>query len=1143
MNMASSSASTCSNSSQSKSSRFSTTLKVFKFASKGSKPPDPPMPPPKDKYHFSNRSLVSLSPDSLSVPATPVLAQPHHPYIHSSDMNQSAISVYSAAHSAKSAVTLGGNSHNGLKKSKSGFFKFARRSPRTTSVQSAPIGSIPPTPIPDENIGVPFNFQHNIHVDEGLMGLPPSWTMLLGQAGYNEGEIEEIHARRAASRAHYHTERPATPAYSLTDASVTNQGSRSTSLRRKDSNESHQGTRTTSPRPLQSPSPSQYSSMRSPPIFPARNSSLRQGDQIPIIPHHQTTSRTRSGSINTLMSDTASPLAETSPPLNPPARPVTPPRRTFHVINDPTNTPPPSYTNSPPNNKTTYLPEKKSLPLESTSTPRIRTPIDSVDSTPPSNSPSISLPIAEPGDYVQGDEVKLSTSSEESSKTLVTMDSSPKKRLTPLPPRLSLHKCTDSADLSSWGEAFLSEISVTGNSTQSSSSLTLDTTSHGLVGSLAPAVTPVSVPPRIKEKSMKNGKVPNSLLSLSIHSVEEDDDTLSPSPVELEMSSRHDPVADLSEQTTPQAKSPTLLVISEDDDLDSVNRSIEDATSFLNHPVRPLFVRRPPKAGVLGDSGDGDLLGADPARRQRITNRDSSRSSTSTITAEPATIVRSASILRRVDAYVIPNTSVRDGVTPAVLGMEPVKGPQNSSSASHVEDRKHPPSPLSMNFDSEEGASISGSSSTLSQGQHSPLSEVEADSPLTYYLDSSPSPDPSATVFPNQLKISVTDTFGIVKEGIIDTPPEDDETLDSPQSKFIINGAALLAPPMPCMTISSGSATTSTPFQRYPSWLSSVIAPLEEFIDETIDPRDYYLDLHEIAEGESGSVFAARLTKTNRHLLKLLTPVKSGDAADLVNDRNSFVAIKSVAILPSGSPKLIDLERELSLMKGLQHEHIISLDAVYVDLVEDALWIRMELMERSLADIIGLVSEGLMLTDPIISKFASDVLLALEYLRKNCIAHRDVRSDNLLLNREGVLKLTDFSNGVRVTSESPMLTDAAGVLYWQAPEVRSPPYDALQVDVWSLGATIWEMAEAEPPFAATQKIADSWPPLSQPQFHSPAFHEFLLLCSKPPSTRPTPSDLIETLFINDACDRPYIQELLSQCMAIEQSIQERDASQ
>jgi len=145
----------------------------------------------------------------------------------------------------------------------------------------------------------------------------------------------------------------------------------------------------------------------------------------------------------------------------------------------------------------------------------------------------------------------------------------------------------------------------------------------------------------------------------------------------------------------------------------------------------------------------------------------------------------------------------------------------------------------------------------------------------------------------------------------------------------------------------------------------------------------------------------------------------------------------------------------------------------------------------------------------------------------------------LLLNSQGVLKLTDFSNAVQILPDSPMLTDVAGVVYWQAPEVRSGPYNALKVDVWSLGATVWEMAETEPPFATSNQLADRWPSLHQPELYSPAFHDFLRRCSEPASTRPEPKDLIKSPFISNACGRIVIQQLLSQCMAIEKVLQEQ----
>lgn len=77
--------------------------------------------------------------------------------------------------------------------------------------------------------------------------------------------------------------------------------------------------------------------------------------------------------------------------------------------------------------------------------------------------------------------------------------------------------------------------------------------------------------------------------------------------------------------------------------------------------------------------------------------------------------------------------------------------------------------------------------------------------------------------------------------------------------------------------------------------------------------------------------------------------------------------------------------------------------------------------------------------------------------------------------------------------------------------MRDGVYDARKVDVWSLGATVWEMAETEPPFIGIddpQQIPDTWPDLSQPEIYSRSFHDFLSLCSKPSSSRPSAHDLL-----------------------------------
>lgn len=1049
----------------------------------------------------------------------------------------------------------------------------------------------PPLPTDDEGISLPWNFQHNIHVDEGYVGLPPSWSTSLVEAGFSDEEIIAIQTRRAAGNRspnlqYLYTDRPNSPVSYNPDVVnnisqvpipvLTHPTPRSTSLPRQYSDASLQGSQHHLP---------------SVPALPNLTSPLNvssQSGNIRIPPRHQVTSpdqasthqSTSSASYSTdsHQSSTSGVGSQGKAPLVPLRKgpPKDTSRRVYNVTNGTSSSPPPSYLNS----ATQFAGDNKdpssfasgstqrfygsAQPDEasqlSTDTPqgyaRSRTNTDASQRSTASSSHS------------------QSTSSAQSSQTPLRRIPSHSKPITALPPRLSLHQSSDSNDLSFWSKSLLSGITSTtmepsplskapihSQSAQVSSSSQVLTARATPSRSLLPEnqprqpppsrpippITPYVVGPTQEGSSQSSGPKRSNIphyLSSSPQWGDAPSPNSSPLWGELEgiLSKPQGSGKEPYSAALSESFSPTLPFTPEEDRI-AAQRKIQ--SEMRSRPMSD-------------QEGDEAHLSAGTLNR-RDPNRDSSRSSSSTITVTgytDPTIVRKASIARRAGAYVIDKSKVgigsrerameRNGV--ASNGAQPV--PATSSSGSQrrppvFTETKHPPSPLSSHFGSEEeSASGSGSSGSASQDHPTPTTEGTS-SPLLYYLEGTPSPDPTRVSF-----TGVTDSSaGKQKDStspLADAFDEDDEDYDlanSPSPPVSRPTIVISDDPSPTNgpVMATSGTTPLSPFQLYRGWLSEVVAPLEEYIDETVDPRDHYLDLREIAEGESGSVFAARLSEKNAHKLRLPPLIKAKDSDDIANGRPILLAIKSVAIVPSGSPKLLDLEKELVLMRGLWHENVLGMDALYVDLLEDSLWIRMELMERSLADIVGLVGDGLMLQDRMIARFASDVLLALEYLQKHHIAHRDVRSDNLLLNKHGILKLTDFSNAVQVVGSS-MRSDPAGVIFWQAPEMRKPPYNALKVDVWSLGATVWEMAETEPPFSETQQFTERWPPLRQPELYSPAFHDFLRRCSEPALSRPSPSDLLKTSFINNACGRQVIVQLLSQCMAIEELLQDGNHS-
>ena len=69
--------------------------------------------------------------------------------------------------------------------------------------------------------------------------------------------------------------------------------------------------------------------------------------------------------------------------------------------------------------------------------------------------------------------------------------------------------------------------------------------------------------------------------------------------------------------------------------------------------------------------------------------------------------------------------------------------------------------------------------------------------------------------------------------------------------------------------------------------------------------------------------------------------------------------------------KVDALASELVITADVRHEHVLFAAALFVN--EDTLWVETELMERSLAHMLPLVEQGLVVSEPDVARFASDV--------------------------------------------------------------------------------------------------------------------------------------------------------------------------
>lgn len=158
--------------------------------------------------------------------------------------------------------------------------------------------------------------------------------------------------------------------------------------------------------------------------------------------------------------------------------------------------------------------------------------------------------------------------------------------------------------------------------------------------------------------------------------------------------------------------------------------------------------------------------------------------------------------------------------------------------------------------------------------------------------------------------------------------------------------------------------------------------------------------------------------------------------------------------------------REISLLKELQHPNIVRLyDVVHT---ERKLTLVFEFLDQDLKKYLDVCDSGLDL--PILKSFLYQLLTGVSYCHHHRVLHRDLKPPNLLINREGQLKLADFglarAFGIPVRS----YTHEVVTLWYRAPDVLlgSRKYST-PVDIWSVGCIFAEMANGRPLVAGTSE--------------------------------------------------------------------------
>eukprot|EP01127_Copromyxa_protea_P015577 TRINITY_DN4497_c0_g1_i1.p1 TRINITY_DN4497_c0_g1~~TRINITY_DN4497_c0_g1_i1.p1 ORF type:complete len:913 (-),score=171.95 TRINITY_DN4497_c0_g1_i1:54-2426(-) len=229
------------------------------------------------------------------------------------------------------------------------------------------------------------------------------------------------------------------------------------------------------------------------------------------------------------------------------------------------------------------------------------------------------------------------------------------------------------------------------------------------------------------------------------------------------------------------------------------------------------------------------------------------------------------------------------------------------------------------------------------------------------------------------------------------------------------------------------------------------------------------------------------------------------------------------------------VKREYDTVKSIDHPSVIRYYGIFYNKQDQEVNIVMELINGiSLTDLV-FFQDGL--SEDHSSYLLKHILIALSYLHDQChLIHRDVKPDNILLDKAARVKIIDFGTATSVDPQDAMKRrSTVGTPWYCAPEIVNDEAYAYRVDVWSIGCMALEFVTGEPPFCNLNDIECLFkmsekkaPPI--PEEVSGNCRDFLVKCLDPESkTRPTTTDLLGHSFVQmtDAQEKKLWGEIRS----------------
>ncbi|KAL0556896.1 hypothetical protein IC582_005413 [Cucumis melo] len=222
----------------------------------------------------------------------------------------------------------------------------------------------------------------------------------------------------------------------------------------------------------------------------------------------------------------------------------------------------------------------------------------------------------------------------------------------------------------------------------------------------------------------------------------------------------------------------------------------------------------------------------------------------------------------------------------------------------------------------------------------------------------------------------------------------------------------------------------------WPKWLTSNIPKhvLAGLVPKSVEAYD---KLDKVGQGSYSNVYKARDRETGK-----------------------IVALKKVRFDTTEPESVKFMAREIMILLKLDHPNIVKLEGLATSRMQFSLYLVFDFMQTDLARVIS--HPDVRLTEPQVKCYMHQLLSGLKHCHDKGILHRDIKGSNLLIDKNGMLKIADFGLAI-FFSPKRHLTNRVVTLWYRAPELLLGATEyGVGIDLWSAGCLFAEMFTGRP---------------------------------------------------------------------------------